>query len=86
MTEHEKYMIYRRMFENCDVIAERVRHALESINAHIYTLDIFVGLEETREYECYFEFNSGAYKNIRGMFTEGEIDELIDSIISGFRR
>lgn len=78
MEGKEKHEIYFEMYKKTSAIEQMIRASLR--NWKIYNLEVYVGKEETREYQVYFEGVDGFHKyiNIRGLYTLDEIYRLFN--------
>jgi hypothetical protein len=62
------------MFNKCSDLEYRIKESLSKQAANIYNIEVYVGNEETEEYQLYVEYSiSGNYHNHRLMMTEEKI-------------
>ena len=73
----ELYHIYNEMFNNCINIENKVKEILKDKQAKIYNIEVYVGKEETREYQYYIEYRDNSYHNIRGLATEDKLYKIV---------
>ena len=73
--ERKHYMIYNEMFNRTFDLMKMIRKRLESENANIYDIEVYVGNEETKEYCVYVEYTkNGFYRNVHSkLLTEDEM-------------
>jgi len=73
--ERDRYMIYNEMFNRAHELMKMIRKRLERDHAKIYCIEVYVGIEETRQYSVYVEYvRNGFYKYINGvLMTEDDI-------------
>ena len=78
MDEREEYNIYFEMYKKTSAIEQMIRASLRSWK--IYNLEVYVGKEDTKEYQIYFEGvdDFHKYMNIRGLYTLDEIYKLFN--------
>lgn len=78
MSDKEKHEIYFEMYRKTSAIDQMIRSSLR--NWKIYNLEVYVGKEETREYQIYFEGSDSFHKyaNVIGLYTLDEIYRLFN--------
>lgn len=78
MEGREKANIYFEMYKKTSAIEQMIKDSLRGWK--IYNLEIYVGKEETREYQVYFEGVNDFHKymNIRGLYTLDKIYKLFN--------
>lgn len=78
MEGKEKHEIYFEMYKQTALIENLIRDRLR--NWKIYNLEVYVGKEETKEYQIYFEGVDSFHKymNIMGLFTLDRIYKLFN--------
>ena len=78
MTSREKYNIYCDMFNHCKTLEDNIRASLTRMNVKIYDIEVYVGKEETEQYQIYVEvsYPVTGYKFHRGLYTENELKKV----------
>lgn len=68
------YDIYCEMFKKCHELENVIIRSLKKHCATIYTVDVFVGNEDSKEYELYVDYSlNGNYHSYRLNWTEEKI-------------
>ena len=68
------YQVYREMAEKTKTLEDIIRSSISRKGGKIYSLEVYVGSEESKEYEIYLEYRGTHYQYLHGVFmTEEQI-------------